>query len=190
MTRTAIALDRLVVLVVGLALSAIGVGALLWPTGLVPDAPELITAPALVNAINTPWWRWAVAGAGLVCVVVALRWIVAHLPALGTSPIRLHEAADLGTVSIDPRALAEAAADALERHPAVRTAKGKVVTDRGTRTIELAVTSAHPDELPTVVNAVDNTCADIARATGQMPLSVRTTLHIKGGRELTRARVR
>jgi len=190
MTRTAITLDRVVVLVVGAVLVVVGVGALIWRTGLIEGLPQLITAPALVNAIDTPWWRWAVAGTGLLCVAVAMRWILAHLPARRATPIRLHDAAEAGTISINPAALANATADALQRHPAVRSAKGKVVTERGTRIIEIAVTAHHPDELATVVAVVDNTCAHLAQATGDVPIRVRSSLHIKGGRELTRARLR
>ena len=65
MTRTVTALDRVVVLIVGVALAVVGVGALTWHTGLIHGLPQIITAPALVNAVETPWWRWAVAGAGL-----------------------------------------------------------------------------------------------------------------------------
>jgi hypothetical protein len=190
MTRMATALDRVVSLIVGVVLVVVGIGALSWHTGLIHGLPQVITAPALVDAVDTPWWRWAVAGAGLVCVAVALRWLVAHRPMSKATPIRLHEAGDVGTITIDPAAVATAAADTLQRHPAVRTVKGKAIADRGTRTIELAVTAAHPDELGAVITAIDDACEHIAHAAGDAPLSVRAILHIKGGRELTRQRLR
>ena len=127
---------------------------------------------------------------GTLRVAVALRWMVAHRPIGRAAPIRLHEAGDVGTITIDPAAVATAAADTLQRHPAVRTVKGKAIADHGIRTIELAVTAAHPDELAAVITAIDDACADIAHAAGDAPLSVRATLHIKGGRELTRQRLR
>jgi hypothetical protein len=86
--------------------------------------------------------------------------------------------------------VATAAADTLQRHPAVRTVKGKAIADRGTLTIELPVTAAHPDELAAVITAIDDACEHVAHAGGDAPLSVRATLHIKGGRELTRLRLR
>ena len=100
------------------------------------------------------------------------------------APIRLHEAGDVGTITIDPAAVTTAAADTLRRHPPVRTAKGKAITHRGTRTIELAVTAAHPDELAAVITAIIDACEHIAHAAGHAPLS------IKGGRELTRQPLR
>jgi len=126
----------------------------------------------------------AIAGVGLLCVGLALRWLVAHRPMGKAAPIRLHEAGDVGTITIDPAAGATAAADTLRRHPAVRTAKGKAITHRGTRTIELAVTAAHPDELAGVITAIIDACEHIAHAAGHAPLS------IKGGRELTRQPLR
>ena len=94
------------------------------------------------------------------------------------------QAGDVGTITIDPAAVTTAAADTLRRHPAVRTAKGKAITHRGTRTIELAVTAAHPDELAAVISAIIDACEHIAHATGHAPLS------IKGGGELTRQPLR
>jgi len=113
-----------------------------------------------------------------------LRWLVAHRPIGKAAPIRLHEAGDVGTITIDPAAVTTAAADTLRRHPPVRTAKGKAITHRGTRTIELAVTAAHPDELAAVITAIIDACEHIAHAAGHAPLS------IKGGRELTRQPLR
>jgi hypothetical protein len=186
MTRWAIGLDRVVVFLVGGVLIVVGAGALLWHTGLIPGFPRLVTAPALTEAISTWWWRWAVAGAGLACTAVALRWLAAHRPAGKAAPLLVHDSDTPGTLTIDPSAVAAAAADALQQHPAVRHAKGKAVTDRGERTIELAVTAAHPNDLDALVEAIDTTCADIARATDGAPLAARATIHITGGRALAR----
>jgi len=41
-----------------------------------------------------------------------------------------------------------------------------------------------------VITAIDDACEHIAHAAGHAPLRVRATLHIKGGRELTRQRLR
>ena len=190
MTRLTTAADRVAALIVGVILVAVGAGALLWGTDLVPGMPQLITAPALVTALDTWWWRWAVAGAGLLCVAVALRWLLAHRPARKAAPILLHEEGDPGTVIVDPAAVAAAAAEALNQHPGVYSAKGKAITDRGVRIIELSVTTAHPEELATLIRAIDDTCANIAECTGDSPLATRAALHIKGGRELARPRPR
>ena len=190
MTRWTITADRVMALLVGGVLIVAGAGVLLWHTGLIPGLPPVVTDHALTDAISTWWWRWAVAAAGVACTAVALRWLGAHRPAGKAAPIELHDSDTAGTVSIDPAAVASAAADALRQHSAVGSVKGKAVTDRGERTVELAVTAAHPGDLDALVAAIDTTCADIARATtGAPPLAARTTLHLKGGRALTRPRL-
>ena len=189
MTRGTIAIDRVMALLVGVLLIVIGAGALIWHTGLIPGFPEVFTAHALTGAISAWWWRWAVAAVGVAFVGVALRWLAAHRPAGRATPIALHDSDTPGTVSIDPSAVASAAADALQRHPAVHSAKSKVVTDRGDRTIDMNVTAAHPGDLDEVVAAIDTTCTEIARATGGAPLATRSTLHVKGGRNRTRPRL-
>ena len=190
MTRWTIALDRIVAFLVGVILIVVGAGALLWHTGLIPGFPEVLTAPALTEAPSTWWWHWAVAAAGVACTAVALRWLAAHRPAGKATPLQLHDSDTPGTVSIDPSAIAAAAADVLRQHPAVRNATGKAVTDRGARTIDVNVTAAHPGDLDALITALDDTCTNIARATrGTPPLAVRATLHIKGGRALTRPRL-
>jgi len=132
--------------------------------------------------MDTWWWRWP-SPASACC---ASDWHCAGWWHTGrkAAPIRLHEAGDVGTITIDPAAVTTAAADTLRRHPPVRTAKGKAITHRGTRTIELAVTAAHPDELAAVITAIIDACEHIAHAAGHAPLS------IKGGRELTRQPLR
>ena len=189
MTRVTITIDRVVALLVGTILILVGAGALLWHTGLIPGFPEVFTAHSLTKAIGTWWWRWAVAAAGLACAALALRWLAAHRPASRATPIELHDSDTPGTVSIDPSAVASAAAAALQQHPAVRSAKSKTVTDRGERTIALAVTAAHPGDLEALIEAIDTTCADIARVTSGAPMATRTTLHLKDGRDLTRRRL-
>ena len=190
MTRWAITADRVAALLVGAILMVVGIGALLWHTGWIPGVPQVLTAPGLIGALGSWWWRWAVAAAGVACVVVALRWLAAHRPAGKAAPIELHDSDTPGTVSIDPGAVAAAAADALRQHPTVRTVKGKALTDRGQRTIELAVTAAHPSDLDALLAAIDATCADLAAATTGAPsLPTRVTLHLTGGRALTRPRL-
>ena len=189
MSRLTIAVDRVMAFLVGTILIVVGAGALLWHTGLIPNVPKVLTAHPLTEAMGTWWWRWAVAASGLACTALALRWLAAHRPAGRAAPVELHDSDTPGTISIDPSAVASAAADALHQHPAVRSVKGTTVTDRGERTIAMAVTAAHPGDLEAVIDAIDTTCADIAQVTNGAPLAVRTTLHLKDGRDLTRRRL-
>ena len=159
-----------------MVLVVVGVGALIWHAGLFTGLPQWITVPGLVDAMDTWWWRWAIAGVGLLCVGLALRWLVAHRPMGKVAPIRLYEAGDVGTHHHRPGRGGHRG----RRHPAT-TPGGAYRQGQGHhrprhRTIELAVTAAHPDELAAVTTAIDDACEHIAHAAGNSPLSVRATL--------------
>lgn len=177
MTRVVIAIDRLAAFVFGVVLVALGVGALLWKTHWIPRTPELITAPGLVTASQTHWWPWAVAGVGALLVVLALRWLVAHLPLTRIKQTTL-SAGDGGVISADLGEVADAAARALQASPDVYSAKGRAVLDRGVRTIELAVTSHSPTTLGAVIEAADEVSAQLGVVLGGDAVATRTLVHV------------
>ena len=78
MTRLATTVDRLAALVFGLILLAVGAGLLVWNTHWIPGTPQMITTRGLVTAAGTRWWPWAVAGVGILLVLIALRWLLIH----------------------------------------------------------------------------------------------------------------
>ena len=123
-----------------------GVGALTGTPARFTVCRRSITAPALGRRVDTPWWRWAVAGAGLLCVAVALRWLVAHRPTRKAAPILTARTRRPRHRHFDPAAVATAAAEPCNATRRCVRAKGKAIADRGTRTIELAVTAAHPEQ--------------------------------------------
>jgi hypothetical protein len=177
MTRVVIAIDRLAAFVFGVVFLAIGVGALLWNTHWIPRTPELVTAPGLVTASGTHWWPWAEAGVGLVLVLLAVRWLVAHLPMTRVSQ-RTLSVGDGGVVSADLGEVAAAAARALQACPDVHSAKGRAVLDRGVATIDLTVTPHSPTTLGAVVEAVDEVSAQIAVVLGADAVATRTSVHV------------
>ncbi|WP_241384596.1 alkaline shock response membrane anchor protein AmaP [Rhodococcus sp. CH91] len=178
MTRSATFVDRLAALVVGLLLIALGIGALIWNTTVLPRIPTHVTAPALVTATGTPWWPWAVAVAGVLCLALGVRWLLAHTPRAKAKPLQMSEPAGLGNISVDLGALAAAAARSLAGRDDVHSAKGKAVIDRGTRTLELTVTAATIEELPALIEAIDRVCAHLAHATQNTSVATRTTVHL------------
>jgi hypothetical protein len=177
MTRLASSLDRLAALVVGLLLIALGVGLLLWMTNVIPGTPDMITARGLVTAADTAWWGWAWAGVGVVLVLTALRWLFVHTPKPKVKALRL-AAGDAGLVSVNLGEVADAAARALELSPDVHSAKGRAVIDRGTRTIDLAVTAYSPTTLGGVTEAIDTVNGQIADVVGDTSVATRTLIHI------------
>lgn len=159
-------LDRAATLVAGIVVTTIGAAAVLWPTHWVRAAPERISTGPVVRATSSTWWAWGLAGAGTVLVLIALVWLISHVPIRKAPVLRVAGTTDPGFITVNLDGVASAAAAALERESNVQSVKGKTVVDRRASTVELTVTVAHPAGLHRVISAIDGTCADIARAIG------------------------
>lgn len=186
-------LDRAATLVAGIALTATGVGAVLWPLHAVRAAPEHISAGPLVRATTAGWWPWALAGAGILLALVGLCWLIAHVPIRKAPVLRVPGTTDPGVIVVNLDGVAAAAAAALAQERNVQSAKGKALLDRGASTVELTVTVSHPADLADVIAAIDTTCADIARATGGAGVPVvaaRTVLQIAKAKGNAKSRVK
>lgn len=177
MTRSASALDRLAAVIFGLALIAVGVGLLVWNTNWIAGIPQMITAPGLVTAAGTAWWPWAVAAAGIVLVVTALRWLFSHTPKAKVKDLRL-SGGDAGSISVDLGEVADAAARALGQSREAHSAKGRALIDRGTRTIHLTVTAHSPTTLSALTESIDLVNTQIAGMLGDSTIATRTSIHI------------
>ncbi|MBJ7339806.1 alkaline shock response membrane anchor protein AmaP [Mycolicibacterium sp.] len=178
MTRLAAAVDRFAALVVGIALLALGAGLVLWNTTVLPDVPRTLTAPGLTTAAQTAGWPWALLGIGIVLVVVALRWLLAHTPAAKVKRLPL-SGTDAGSITIDLGEVASAAGHALEQSFDVESAGGKAVIDRGTRTVDLTVHVAPTARAHDLVAAIDTACAQVATMLADPTVATRTTIRVE-----------
>ncbi|MBJ7338823.1 alkaline shock response membrane anchor protein AmaP [Mycolicibacterium sp.] len=181
MTRLASALDRFAALVVGVLLIAVGAALVLWDTTVLPGVPRTVHAPGLRAATAAGWWSWALAGVGILLVVVAVRWLLAHTPAAKVKrlPLRTN---DSGAISIDLGEVATAAAKALAQSSSdVESAGGKAIVDRGTRTVDLSVTVVDSPRPERLISAIDTACAQIATMLADPTVATRTTIHVGKG---------
>lgn len=178
MTRTLTGLDRLVVLLFGLIFLALGVGAVLWRLGVVAQFPTALRAPWLTSAVAQSWWPWAVGAAGLVLVVLALRWLTAHLPGRGLHQVRLPGSSSSGRLTADLGALASTAADVIADTPGVRSASGKAVNERGRRTLRLTATVDATADLAVVTAATDRVCAQLGNALADPSVAARVHVRV------------
>ncbi|KAB7757668.1 hypothetical protein [Mycolicibacterium mucogenicum] len=158
--------DRAATLVAGIVVASLGAAAALWPTHVVHAAPEQISTGPVARATSSTWWPWELAGAGALLVILGLVWLIAHVPVRKAQVLRVPGTSDPGFITVNLDGVATAAAAALAQESNVQSAKGKTIADRGTATVELTVTTAHPAGLADVVSAIDTTLADIARVTG------------------------
>lgn len=178
MSRRLAGVDRFVVAVVGLVLIAVGVLAVLWQRDLVSWLQPRITTRPLGDATTTAWWAWAVGAAGAVLMVIALRWLLAHLfrPRVGHTV--LNGSDRTGRLSADLGAVASAAANQLAAVPGVSGAKSAVRSERGRRTLILTVTAESDADVPEVISAVERVHDELATALPDPGLAVRVQLHI------------
>jgi hypothetical protein len=175
MTRRAVAVDRIAIFLLGLALTAAGLAAVAWQHGtLVGGRAVRTSTPELVAST---WWPWASGGVGLVLVLVGIRWLLAHHWPLKASRIAL---GDDDGLTADPAAVASAAGVALAAEPGITKAGGTAILDRGVPTVTLtAVVPAHG--LRDGVAAADATAGTVAAMLGDR-VAVRSIVKVTGRR--------
>ncbi|MGP4058728.1 alkaline shock response membrane anchor protein AmaP [Mycobacterium sp. 4D054] len=178
MTGTATFVDRLAALILGLFLLVLGVAMIIWTTHLIDGTPVYLTAPGLMTAAQTAWWPWAVTAAGVLLVLLGVRWLIAHRPARRAGDLTLADSnLSEGCLSANLGSLADAAAAELRERPAIKSASGKAVIDRGKPSIHLDVTAAGTDTLAHAAHAADEIAATTVGMLGDS-IAVQTRLHV------------
>lgn len=181
MSRSVLAFDRVVVLILGLVLLVVGVAAVGWQVGFLtsvwPDAPdELAVDPSQVTGSSGYALLAGVVGA--VLVVLGLWWLLAHLPRRSVGSLRLPSGEQPGRLVVDPGPAVATAAEVLADDPLVRSAKGAVLADRGERVVRLRATVAPDADLSAVVAACDRVLSDLARVLPSEQLRSRVELSV------------
>jgi len=175
MSRTLAALDRVLLFLLGVAALIVGVAAVVWQAELWDRLSGPVQAPWLRRAAAQDWWPWAVGAGGVVLVLLALWWLLAHLSRRKLGEVRLAGSSTAGKLTADLSALAAAAAAAVLDTPGVRSAHGTALDDRGRRTLQLTITIETAD-LPTVIAATDQACHALAHALGDPDTAARVHL--------------
>ena len=189
MKSSVIALDRTMALLVGVLLVVVGVVAVLWWAGAVAALPDAVSLAWLTRATEQAWWPWMLALAGLLLVLVGLRYLFSHLPDRGVHRIVLPGSASSGRLHADVRSVAGAAAGALEDTVGVRSANGTIQRDRGQLVARLRATIEQEADLTAVAAAADRVSAELRSVLGRDDLRCRVQLSVAGrSRSLPRVR--
>ncbi|KQU49315.1 hypothetical protein ASG84_05015 [Rhodococcus sp. Leaf278] len=179
MKRATASLDRTSTAVVGLALIALGGGAIAWERGKFPGR-ERIDAAFVDTTVDAGWWPWALGAAAIVLVLLGLWWLLAHLPrrSVGTVAFASTPDSDVdGRLSVDLTTAAKSAAKSLAAHEGVVSASGRSVSDRGERVVEITATlDPTVASLDTVSAAAAQTRNDIVTSLDGTPAAVRILL--------------
>jgi hypothetical protein len=178
-SRAVVALDRLLALILGTALFALGLGAIAWQTDSLSWAQPRLTAAWLVTATEQRWWwPWVTGAGGVVLVVLGLWWLTAHVPRRRLGEIRLPGSGAEGILRVNTDAVALAAGESLGAADCVRSASGRAMVDRGRPTIVITATVDPLADLTLLGAAATQVQAEIARALDGVEMATRIHLHV------------
>lgn len=184
MSRGVIALDRVVVLLVGLLLLGGGTLTVLWQLRRfeLPGTPVADGFDTLSSLPGHPLWMWGLGVVGVLSVLVALRSLWVHARRGRISRVALAGTGTGGRLRADLSAVAHAAAQTLAAGDLVVSAQGTAVVDRGRQVIQLLARTDASVDLQQLQREVDASVADLARMIGDSPVEVRVLLDVRRGR--------
>jgi hypothetical protein len=178
------ALDRTLVVLVGLLLAATGAGLLGWHQGWFPQLPATLETDPAVDAAGAAWWPWAAAAVGVLLGLLGLRWLAAHVPGRGPGTLRLGGSGATGRLEVDLRGTADALAGRLTELAPVTAVRAGTREARGGAVLEIRARLEPEADADTVVAAV-RTCRaelDAAFPDGEVGLRVRVSSPRRPGR--------
>ncbi|MGQ7294914.1 hypothetical protein [Quadrisphaera sp. KR29] len=181
MSRKVAGFDRLVVFVLGLVLIAGGAAVGAWGLGLLDrvgiTGPQQVSTQAVTDATGASWWGYATAAAAVVLGLLGLWWLLAHVPHRGADALRLPGSSPAGTLWLDGDAAVAVAAQVISEVPGVRSASGKMVSERGQLIAELDVTADPEVDLVELDHAMSTASADLATVLSRS--DVRGRVHVR-----------
>jgi len=183
MKRGPAALNRLLLLLIGLVLAAVGATALAWDRGVptARDAVARIDRDRVVAVPDEPWWHWALGATVGVCLVLGIVVLVVDLSRRRAAPTGMLATVTDTPVSIDLAPIATGVAAELARHTGVRRARGRALSDRGLATIQITVEADPRTDIAALTDAADRVAATTTAALGGSAIAdvaVRVLLHL------------
>lgn len=183
MKRGPAALNRLLVLLIGLVLAGVGATALAWDRGVptVRDAVGRLDRDRIGAVPDEPWWHWALGATFGICLVLGLVVLVVDLSRRRAAPTGMLESATDTPVSIDLGPIATGVAAELDRQPGVRRARGRALSDRGLATIQITVEADPRTDISGLADAAERVAATTTAALGGSTIAdvaVRVLLHL------------
>lgn|SRR5690606_6034050 len=168
--RPVVAVDRMILSVLGLLLVLVGSSGLAGAAGLI-ELPGTrhgeISLGTAVDAPDAPWWPGAAAGAAALLVLLGLWWVLAHRPGARTTTIALPGSQTGDRLRVAPDAVAGAAAAAVETDPQVRSATLALRSERGTLVLVGRLRTAPRADLVSLGEAVDRAASQVGTVLGR-----------------------
>lgn len=186
MSRTVRVVDRIVTVAVAAALLwaaaflALGPGGLTVPGWSGPRSPvdAAAAAPAvdLLAGEGPSWVTWVLVAAGVLVVLVGLRWAAAHLPRRGPREVTLPGSGPQGRFAVATDPVVEAVAGSMAAQGDVEGAAGRIVTERRRPVAVLKVRYRPGADLAAIAAAGDRCARELSAGLGRHDLGVRVEL--------------
>lgn len=128
-TRRTRGTDRTVTVVLGLALVVAALAAWEWHLDLVAQVDPALDLSGVDGVVDTEWWPWAWAAAGVVLGLLGVLWLLAHVPRLTKGTSRLAESDPTGRLEVDRSSLASTLAERWADLAPVTGARGRILPD-------------------------------------------------------------
>lgn len=179
MKRATAAVDRILVVLLGLALVLSGSFALCWYFDVPFATARLSTFDREIfgDIPDQQWWAAALAGTAAVSTLFALALLIGNLSPRRTGTVQIASDDSLA-IRVDPNALARGIAADLAAFPGVDTARGRAIDDRGTATLAITVqTSAHID-IDAFTRHVERRAEFVAESMEGGAVALRVQVHV------------
>lgn len=155
LNRTWLAIIGLLLLVVGLASTAIGTGLLARVVGGGPGSGDHLLGPSASEFFANPA---AVIGVGLIALLVAVlgfRWLVAQVPRTNAAAVfRLQDDAATGLTTCSPAVLTEAVSNDLQTLPGVTGADAVLRGNADAPELTVKLTANDRSDIPALLRSV------------------------------------
>lgn len=174
-TRRTRGTDRLVTVVLGAALLAVGLLAWEWRLDLTGRLAPRLDLSGIDSVVDSAWWPWAWAAAGIALGLLGLVWLLAHRPRLTRGTTRLAESDPTGRLEVDRSSLASTLAERWGSLAPVTGARGRVLPD-APEVVELTAHVEVEAEADALVQAAGQIEREVAEAFPDHAVRVRFVL--------------
>ena len=180
MNRYIAGLDRIIVLVIGVALLAAGGYIIAWDAGvkLIRTWVSRLDRPRLLGIPEEDWWHWVLTGTFAVCVVVGLGLLSLNLGRRRTRAVELQHTESGTDVSVDLGPVASGVASELGQLPGVRNTKSRATVDRGLPTLSIVVTADPGIDVVDFTARAERIAASVRRNLDGSDIAVQVLLHL------------
>ena len=185
-------IDRTAVLLLGLVLLAGGAAVAAWGAGLldgVRGVPAELSTSGLGTVTDQQWWPWALGALGVVLALLALWWLLSHLPRGGVDRLLVTGSGARGRLTMDASSPVDVAADVLAETPGIRSARGRMVGQGSHLVADLRAVVEPTADLAEVTAAADDVAGQLATVLGRDDVRSRVRLVVaRRGRSTVRVR--